>query len=66
MNLDKINKIEQLLGIELTRYQKIMLIYLLEDKDEYYNNLTRTEYIASLRSKEPIKGRLIWEKQKDE
>lgn len=56
MNLDKINKIKQLLGIKLTRYQKIMLIYLLKDKDKFYGGLTGEEYIASLRSKEPIKG----------
>lgn len=53
---DKINQIVQLLNIELTRYQKIMLMYLLEDEDKFYNNLKGAEYIASLRSKEPIKG----------
>lgn len=53
---EKINQIEQLLNIELTRYQKIMLMYLLEDKDKFYNNLKGSEYIVSLRSKEPIEG----------
>lgn len=53
---DKINQIEQLLGIELTRYQKIMLMYLLENEDKFYSNLTGAEYIASLRSDKPIEG----------
>lgn len=53
---DKINQIEQLLGIKLTRYQKIMLMYLLKDEDKFCNNLKTEEYIASLRSKKPIEG----------
>lgn len=50
---EKINQIEKLLNIKLTRYQKIMLTNLLENK-EVYDTLTGAKYIASLRSVPPI------------
>lgn len=48
---NKINQIEQLLGIKLTTYQKIMLMNLLEDEEKFYNGLKGAEYIASLAQK---------------